>query len=84
MFKELIRTMGFLYTFASRGRGKLNQEQLKGISDTGAVLVGNAEEVLGDDKDGLTPDEKTDLLQAVMMEQHIEEMVTWLIGLEIV
>lgn len=84
MFKELIRTMGFLYSYASRGRGKLNQAQLRSLSDTGAVLVGNAEAVLGDEKDGLTQDEKTDLEQAVMMEQHIDEMVTWLIGLEIV
>lgn len=84
MFKELIRTMGFLYTYVSRGRGKLNPAQLRSLSDTGAVLVGNAEAVLGDEKDGLTADEKTDLEQAVMMEQHIEEMVTWLIGLEIV
>ena len=84
MFKELIRTMGFLYAYASRGRGRLNPAQLRSLSDTGAVLVGNAEAVLGDEKEGLSADEKTDLEQAVMMEQHIDEMVTWLIGLEIV
>lgn len=84
MFKELIRTMGFLYTYASRGRSKLNPTQLRSLSATGEVLVGNAKAVLGDEKEGLTADEKTDLEQAVMMEQHIGEMVTWLISLEIV
>ena len=84
MFKELIRTMGFMYQYVSLGRGKLNQQQLRSLSDTGSILVGNAEAVLGNEKDGLSCDEKTDLEQAVMMEQHIDEMVTWLIGLEIV
>ena len=84
MFKELIRTLGFMYTYASRGRGRLDEHKLGKIVDASALLVDDAEAVLGDSTTGLTADEKTDLEQAVMMEQHIEEMVSWLIHLEIV
>lgn len=84
MFKELIRTLGFMYTYASRGRGRLDEHKLGQIADTSAMMVNDAEAVLGDSVTGLTQDEKTDLEQAVMMEQHIEEMVSWLIHLEIV
>ena len=83
MFKELVHTMGFLYTYASRGRGKLSEGQLRGIEETGATLTVNAEAVLGG-KDQLSSDEKTDLEQAVMMEQHIMEVVQFILAQEII
>ena len=42
----------------------------------------NAENVLGD-RQPLTKDERVDLEQAVMMEQHIIEVVQYIIGQEI-
>ncbi len=81
MFKELVKTMGFLYTYASRARGKLTRGQLQEIKNTGATLTVNAENVLGD-RQPLTKDERVDLEQAVMMEQHIIEVVQYIIGQE--
>lgn len=81
--KDLIRTMGFLYRFASLGRGKLTHGQLKEIESTGALLTNNAERVLHDGE-ALSRDERADLLQAVMMEQHITEVVQYIISQEII
>lgn len=83
MFHELVKTMGFLYTYASRGRGKLTRGQLGQIRDTGGMLVQNAEKVLGENG-GISKDERTDLTQAVMMEQHIIEVVQYLVSQEII
>lgn len=81
--RELVRTMSFLYRFASLGRGKLTQGQLREIESTGALLTNSAEAVLADPS-GISQDEKTDLEQAAMMEQHIAEIVQYIISLEIV
>lgn len=82
MFKELVKTMGFLYTYASRGRGKLTRGQLQQIGDTGDMLVKNAQPVLSDGQP-MSKDERTDLEQAAMMEQHILEIVHFLLSQEI-
>lgn len=82
MFKELVKTMGFLYTYASRGRGKLTRGQLKELESAGALLTCNAEKVLGEPQ-GISRDERVDLEQAVMMEQHIIEIVQYIVSQEI-
>ena len=81
--RDLVRTMGFLYRFASLGRGRLTRGQLREIESTGALLTDNAERVLGDGQ-GLTDEEKKDLEEAVMMEQHVAQIVQYLINQEII
>ena len=82
MFKEMIRSLGFLYTFISRGRGKLSREELKAMEATGGVWV-NQSEILLDQGETMTDDQKIDLDQAVLMEQHVTEIVQFLLSQEI-
>ena len=82
MFKEMIKSLGFLYTFISRGRGRLSREELKAMEATGSVWV-NRSEILLDQGDTMTADQKIDLDQAVLMEQHVTEIVQFLLSQEI-
>lgn len=83
MFKELINSLSFIYSYAARSRGKLSGEELHQLQGAGHVMAMNAEQVLAGDRP-LTQDEKLDVCEAQMIDEHIDEMVTWLIGLEIV
>ena len=83
MFKELIKSLGFMYTFISRGRGKLTREELQAMQATGSTFVCK-HEILLDQGESMTEDQKIDLDQAELMEQHVEEIVQFLLHLEII
>lgn len=83
MFKEMIKSLGFLYMFISRGRGKLSRDELKAMQAAGGVWV-NRSEILLDQGETMTADQKIDLDQAVLMEQHVTEIVQFLLKQEIV
>ena len=83
MFKEMIKSLGFLYTFISRGRGKLTRDELKAMQATGGTFV-HRSEILLDQGESMTADQKIDLDQAVLMEQHVTEIVQFLLSQEIV
>ena len=84
MFKELINSLSFMYCFAARSRGKLQREELDALRKGANVMSMQAPAVLGQDGQQLTEDERRDLEEAEMIDSHIEEMVAWLISLEIV
>lgn len=84
MFKELINSLSFMYCFAARSRGKLQREELDALRKGANVMSMQAPAVLGQDGHQLTADERRDLEEAEMIDSHIEEMVAWLISLEIV
>ena len=85
MFKELVSTLSFMYWFAAKGRGKLGQKELENMRGSAHVMAANAEAVMADKgPEALTPDEKSDLCEAQLIDEHIEEMIDWLIRLEIV
>ena len=83
MFKELIKSLGFMYTFISRGRGKLTGEELRAMESAGGTFV-NKSEILLDQGETMTDDQKIDLDQAVLMEQHVTEIVQFLLNQEII
>lgn len=83
MFKELIKSLGFMYTFISRGRGKLTGEELRAMEAAGGTFV-NKSEILLDQGESMTDDQKIDLDQAVLMEQHVTEIVQFLLNQEII
>ena len=83
MFKEMIKSLGFLYTFVSRGRGRLSRDELKAMEATGGVWV-HRSEILLDQGEAMTADQKIDLDQAVLMEQHVTEIVQFLLNQEII
>ena len=82
MFKELIKSLGFMYTFISRGRGKLTKAELQDIAAAGGTFVSKPE-ILLDQGEAMTPDQKIDLDQAVLMEQHVVEIVQFLMNTEV-
>lgn len=83
MFKEMIKSLGFLYMFISRGRGKLSRDELEHMAATGGTFVSRSE-ILLDQGETMTDDQKTDLDQAVLMEQHVTEIVQFLLKQEII
>ena len=85
MFKELVGALSFVYWFAAKGRGKLDRDQLSELRGGAHVMAANAEAVMADKgAEALTQDERTDLCEAQLIDEHIEEMVDWLMRLEIV
>jgi len=82
MFKELIKSLGFMYTFISRGRGKMTREELQAMQATGHTFV-SKNEILLDQGETMTPDQKIDLEQAALMEQHVIEIVQFLLNTEV-
>lgn len=82
MFKEMIKSLGFMYTFISRGRGKLSREELQAMRAAGGTFVAK-NEILLDKGETLTPDQKIDLDEAYLMAQHITEIVGFLLNTEI-
>jgi len=84
MLKELINSLSFMYGFAARSRGKLNPEELGGLRMGANAMTAHAADVLLDKSAELTEDQRQDLCEAELIDEHIEEMVDWLIRLEIV
>lgn len=82
MFKKLLDSMVFAYSFVCKGRGKLSSEELGHITETGRIYTEKAQLVLND---GLPMDkeQQLDLMQAVIMEQHIMEITQFLLNQEI-
>ena len=82
MFKELINSLSFMYTFAARSRGKLQREELDALRKGANVMSTQAPAVLGQDGQQLTEEERRDLEEAEMIDSHIEEMVAWLMTVD--
>lgn len=82
MFKELINTLSFMYTFAARSRGKVGREELEGLRSSANTMSNYAPAVLAEDGRQLTEDERRDLEEAEMIDSHIEEMVAWLLTVD--
>ena len=82
MFKKLLDSMAFSYGFVCKGRGKLTREEMNHITEAGKVYTEKAQTVLNDGLP-LDKDQETDLMQAVMMEQHITEIVQFLLSQEV-
>lgn len=84
MYKGLINTLTYMYRFIAMGRGQLSKDEIESIGAGAHTLAGKAPQVLTNDGSQVTDDERLDLEEAVLVDQHISEMVQWLISLEIV
>ncbi len=82
MFKELINSLSFMYTFAARSRGKLQREELDALRKGANVMSTQAQTVLGQVGQQLTEEECRDLEEAEMIDSHIEEMVALLLTVD--
>ena len=82
MFKEMIKSLSFIYAFISRGRWRLSREELTLLEGAGGTFV-QKNEILLDQGETMTSDQKIDLDQAVLMEQHVTEIVQFMLNTEI-
>ena len=82
MYRGLIDNLAFVYSFICKGRGKLQEKDMRSLADGAHTLVRHAPEVLGGEDE--KAEDRADLAEALKMEEHIEEMTVFLNSLEIV
>jgi|GEM_PF-4747529 len=82
MLKELIDTLSFMYCYAARSRGKLSREELGGIRAGANAMSAHAAEVLLEKDKAYTPEQESDLAEIDLIDEHIEEIVAWLLSVE--
>ena len=81
-YKGLIDHLAFVYGYVCKARGKVPQADLCEVAGGTHVIVKNAPEVIGSEDEGV--EDKMDYLEALKMEEHIQEMVVYFQTLEIV
>lgn len=84
MYKGLLRTLTYMYQFVTLGRERMTHAEMQGIAEAADTMAVKAPEILDPEDGGSLEQNKRDLEQALLVDQHIEEMVDWLIRLEIV
>ena len=84
MYRGLVSTLTYMYRFVAMGRGRLKKDELEQLMGSAGLMSAKAPQVLADEFSNLTEDDRQALSQAVLVDQHIEEMVQWLIDLEII
>ncbi len=83
MYRGLIDNLTFVYTYICKGRGKMSAADMRAIAEGAHTLTRNAPAVLSD---GAVEswDDRADLVESRKIDEHIEEMVAFLVGMEIV
>lgn len=84
MSRGLIATLTYIYRFVSLGRGALNAEELGAMAKSADAMTAKARDVIQMTDEKLDHDAETDLAQAALVDQHIEEMVDWMLRQEII
>lgn len=84
MLKELIHSLSFTYCFLARSRGKLSREELSGIRAGTSSMTAHAADVLLEKDKAYTADQEADLAEADLIDEHIEEIIDWLLRQEII
>ena len=83
MYRELINSLTYMYSVMCRGKGKLPDSDLRHIADGAHSLAKSAPAVETLTKTE-TVNDKAYLQEAQKIDQQIEEMVVFLMSLEIV
>lgn len=79
MSRGLIDYMTWAYTFLHKGRGVLRADEVKAIGAGAKTVARTAPAVLANEEQA---DLQTALSEAQLIEQHIEESISWLLTLE--
>ena len=82
MYRGLIDNLAFVYGFICKGRGKLNEKDMRAVVNGAHTIVANAPAVLGAEE--ATKEDGKDLQLALKMDQQIEEAAVFLTSLEII
>lgn len=81
MYRGLIDSLTFTYSFICKGRGRLRPEEMEAITRGAHTITATAPAVL-DDQAASAEDQK-DLQEAIKIDQHIDEMYAFLTAMEI-
>lgn len=83
MYYGIIETLGNIYTFLSRARGRCGDDAIKTIANGAMAMADNAKTV---SNPGLkeTADDVRDLDEVRLMRDHIEEMMVFQLSQEII
>lgn len=82
MYRGLVDNLAFVYGFICKGRGKLNESDMRAVVNGAHTIVANAPAVLGTEE--ATKEDGKDLQLALKMDQQIEEAAVFLTSLEII
>jgi hypothetical protein len=80
MYKGLIDHLAFIYGFICKGRGKLEEKDLRKVTEGTHTVVRTAPAVLG--MEDITKEDGKDLQLALKMDRQIEEAMVFLLSLE--
>lgn len=84
MYKGLINCLSYMYSFAARSRGKLTGDELHMLSSNAAIMTNKAPMLMCDiTQDKPTTEDAKDYDEAVLMNNHIAQIVDLLIRQEI-
>ena len=83
MYRELIHSLTYMYSVMCRGKGRLSDSDLRHIADGAHTLTKAAPAVETMAKEE-TANDKAYLKEAQKIDQQMEEMVLFLLSLEIV
>lgn len=84
MYRGLIDNLTFVYSFICKGRGRLTAQEMEAIAKGAHTVTATAPAVLGGLDDGTaTTEDQKDLQEAIKIDQHIDEMYTFLTAMEI-
>ena len=83
MYRELIHSLTYMYSVVCRGKGRLKDSDLRHIADGAHSLTASAPavETLAREE---TANDKAYLKEAQKIDEQIEEMMVFLMSLEIV
>ena len=83
MYRDLIHSLTYMYSIMCRGKGKLRDSDLKHIADGAHSLTASAPAVETLTREE-TPNDKAYLKEAQKIDEQIEEMMVFLMSLEII
>lgn len=78
----MVDNLAFVYGFICKGRGRIKEEDMRGIVNGAHTIVKNAPAVLGGDTE--TEEDKKDLALAGNMDLQLEQAMVFIQSLEIV
>ena len=83
MYRELIHSLTYMYSVVCRGKGRLKDSDLRHIADGAHSLTASAPAVETLTREE-TENDKAYLKEAQKIDEQIEEMMVFLMSLEIV
>lgn len=83
MFKRLIDALTLNYQVMAKSRGMMDAAEREIISGSGRVLIKYAPKTMVPDGFQMTDEDRTDLKECEMIQDHVQQMAEWIEQLRI-